>query len=37
VKKDNKGDKYFRAKGWYLDFDSKTFSEAITVAGIWTF
>jgi len=34
VKKDNKGDEYFRVKGWYLDFNGKTFSKAVTVAGI---
>ena len=34
VKKDNKGDKYFRVKGWYLDFDGKTFGKALTIASI---
>jgi len=34
VKKDNKGDKYFRVEGWYLDFNGKIFSKALTIAGI---
>jgi len=34
VKKDNKGDEYFRVKGWYLDFNSKIFGKAVTVASI---
>jgi hypothetical protein len=37
VKKDDEGDEYFRVEGWYLDFDGKTFGEAVTAAGIWTF
>ena len=37
MKKDNKGDKYFRAKGQYLDFNGKIFSKAITAASIQTF
>ena len=37
VKEDNKGDKYFRVKGQYLDFDGKNFNKAVTAAAIWTF
>jgi len=37
VKENNKGDKYFRVKGWYLDFNGKIFGKAITAAAIWTF
>ena len=37
VKEDNKGDKYFRVKGQYLDFDGKNFGKATTVASILTF
>ena len=34
VKKDNKRDEYFRVKGQYLDFNSKRFGKAMTVASI---
>jgi hypothetical protein len=37
VKKDDKGDEYFRVEGWYLDFDGKTFGKAVTAASIWMF
>ena len=37
VKEDDKGDKYFRVKGRYLDFDSKNFGKAVTAATIQTF
>ena len=34
MKKDNKGDEYFRVKGQYLNFNGKIFNKAITTAGI---
>ena len=34
VKKDNKGDEYFRVKGRDLDFNGKRFSKAVTIASI---
>ena len=37
IKEDNKGDKYFRVKGWYLNFNGKNFGKAATVVGILTF
>ena len=37
VKKDNKGDEYFRVEGQYLDFNGKRFGKAVTIANIWIF
>jgi len=34
VKKDNKGDEYFRVEGWYLDFNGKIFGKAVAAVNI---